>query len=79
MVEKLLQPVDESRNEHKRMQLRELAALNGTLKDEEFCYLCGEAGHRQVCHYLSLPYNCLNFFICRFPQYNFRMSSFSTV
>lgn len=49
MVEKLLQPVDEARNEHKRMQLRELAALNGTLKDEEFCYLCGEAGHRQVC------------------------------
>mmetsp|Transcript_5793 Transcript_5793/g.16274 ORF Transcript_5793/g.16274 Transcript_5793/m.16274 type:complete len:577 (+) Transcript_5793:111-1841(+) len=47
MVEKLLQPVDEARNEHKRMQLRELAALNGTLKDEEFCYLCGEAGHRQ--------------------------------
>eukprot|EP00193_Tetraselmis_chui_P017343 CAMPEP_0177781744 /NCGR_PEP_ID=MMETSP0491_2-20121128/18042_1 /TAXON_ID=63592 /ORGANISM="Tetraselmis chuii, Strain PLY429" /LENGTH=584 /DNA_ID=CAMNT_0019301887 /DNA_START=232 /DNA_END=1982 /DNA_ORIENTATION=+ len=47
MIEKLLQPVDEARNEHKRMQLRELASLNGTLKDDEFCYLCGEAGHRQ--------------------------------
>mmetsp|Transcript_43264 Transcript_43264/g.109537 ORF Transcript_43264/g.109537 Transcript_43264/m.109537 type:complete len:571 (+) Transcript_43264:102-1814(+) len=47
MVEKLLQPVDEARNEHKRMQLRELASLNGTLKDDEYCYLCGEAGHRQ--------------------------------
>ncbi|WOG88473.1 hypothetical protein DCAR_0207708 [Daucus carota subsp. sativus] len=47
MVEKLLQPVDEVLNEHKRQQLKELAALNGTIKDEEFCRLCGEAGHRQ--------------------------------
>jgi hypothetical protein len=35
MIEDLLQPQDETRNEHKRLQLRELAALNGTLKDEE--------------------------------------------
>lgn len=35
MIEDLLQPQDESRMEHKRMQLRELAALNGTLKDED--------------------------------------------
>ncbi|KAI3432148.1 uncharacterized protein J3R85_007541 [Psidium guajava] len=47
MVEKLLQPVDEVLNEHKRQQLRELAALNGTIKDEEYCRLCGEPGHRQ--------------------------------
>ncbi|KAE9459395.1 hypothetical protein C3L33_08702, partial [Rhododendron williamsianum] len=47
MVEKLLQPVDEVLNEHKRQQLRELAALNGTIKDDEYCRLCGEAGHRQ--------------------------------
>ncbi|KAF9602639.1 hypothetical protein IFM89_030527 [Coptis chinensis] len=47
MVEKLLQPVDEGLNEHKRQQLRELAALNGTIRDDEFCRLCGEAGHRQ--------------------------------
>eukprot|EP00252_Welwitschia_mirabilis_P022410 TRINITY_DN6058_c0_g2_i1.p1 TRINITY_DN6058_c0_g2~~TRINITY_DN6058_c0_g2_i1.p1 ORF type:complete len:1098 (+),score=259.15 TRINITY_DN6058_c0_g2_i1:222-3296(+) len=47
MVEKLLQPVDEVLNEHKRAQLRELAALNGTIRDEEFCRICGEAGHRQ--------------------------------
>lgn len=47
MVEKLLTPVDEVLNEHKRQQLRELAALNGTIKDEEFCRLCGEPGHRQ--------------------------------
>ncbi|KAK4363480.1 hypothetical protein RND71_018721 [Anisodus tanguticus] len=37
MVEKLLQPVDEVLNEHKRQQLKELAALNGTIRDEEFC------------------------------------------
>ncbi|XP_020586915.1 branchpoint-bridging protein-like [Phalaenopsis equestris] len=47
MVEKLLQPVDEVLNEHKRQQLRELAALNGTIRDDEFCRLCGEPGHRQ--------------------------------
>lgn len=47
MVEKLLQPVDEVLNEHKRQQLRELAALNGTIRDEEVCRLCGEPGHRQ--------------------------------
>ncbi|KAM2975602.1 hypothetical protein FF1_001748 [Malus domestica] len=37
MVEKLLQPVDEVLNEHKRQQLRELASLNGTIRDEEYC------------------------------------------
>ncbi|KAF5731055.1 branchpoint-bridging protein-like [Tripterygium wilfordii] len=47
MVKKLLQPVDEVLNEHKRQQLRELAALNGTIRDEEYCRLCGEPGHRQ--------------------------------
>ncbi|KAI5073913.1 hypothetical protein GOP47_0011926 [Adiantum capillus-veneris] len=47
MVEKLLSPVDEGHNEHKRAQLRELAALNGTIRDDEICRLCGEPGHRQ--------------------------------
>ncbi|XP_058074855.1 splicing factor-like protein 1 [Magnolia sinica] len=47
MVEKLLMPVDEGLNEHKRQQLKELAALNGTIRDDEFCRLCGEQGHRQ--------------------------------
>lgn len=47
MISKLLQPVDEVLNEHKRQQLRELAALNGTIRDEEYCRLCGEPGHRQ--------------------------------
>lgn len=31
MVQKLLMPLDETMNEHKRTQLRELAALNGAL------------------------------------------------
>ncbi len=34
MIELLCRPDDDSLNEHKRLQLRELAALNGTLKDE---------------------------------------------
>ncbi|KAL4450593.1 hypothetical protein ABPG77_000949 [Micractinium sp. CCAP 211/92] len=47
MIERLLQPLDEEMNEHKKLQLRELAALNGTLKDEQHCYICGESGHQQ--------------------------------
>ncbi|KAK9812787.1 hypothetical protein WJX72_003699 [[Myrmecia] bisecta] len=47
MIEELMVPTDEARNEHKRLQLRELAALNGTLKDDQHCYLCGSNGHRQ--------------------------------
>ncbi|MEW5318534.1 MAG: hypothetical protein WDW38_009750 [Sanguina aurantia] len=47
-LEKLMEPMDEVRNEHKRIQLRELAALNGTLKDEVICYLCGETSHRST-------------------------------
>lgn len=43
MIEDLLQPQDEEQNEHKRLQLRELATLNGTLKDAEtvrhLCFL----------------------------------------
>ena len=31
-IMELMEPGDEAREEHKRMQLRELAALNGTLK-----------------------------------------------
>eukprot|EP00879_Flechtneria_rotunda_P010785 GHRR01011269.1.p1 GENE.GHRR01011269.1~~GHRR01011269.1.p1 ORF type:complete len:532 (+),score=186.27 GHRR01011269.1:260-1855(+) len=45
MVEKLCTPSDDEHNEHKRLQLRELAALNGTLKDLETCFVCGEDGH----------------------------------
>ncbi|CAD6899000.1 unnamed protein product [Tilletia laevis] len=39
----------ENNNDHKRNQLRELAALNGTLRDDEnqICQNCGEKGHRK--------------------------------
>eukprot|EP00887_Chlorella_sp_A99_P001571 scaffold8.g1571.t1 len=47
MIERLLQPMDEEMNEHKKLQLRELAALNGTLKDDTYCFLCGDSGHHQ--------------------------------
>ncbi|KAJ3210762.1 Branchpoint-bridging protein [Clydaea vesicula] len=40
--------VPEGQNELKRLQLRELASLNGTLRDEDalLCTNCGDAGHR---------------------------------
>lgn len=60
-VRKLLIPVEEGKNEHKRQQLRKLAEINGTLRDhmvdgerEEFrsfnvpnvlCKYCGEVSH----------------------------------
>jgi len=39
----------ESANDHKRNQLRELALLNGTLRDDEgqACQNCGQIGHRK--------------------------------
>lgn len=39
----------EGQNNHKRDQLRELASLNGTLRDDEnqLCQNCGEKGHRR--------------------------------
>ena len=47
MVKELLSPVDDNMNVHKQKQLRELALINGTLRDENFCDICGEPGHRQ--------------------------------
>ena len=47
MIENLLKTSEEVRNEHKKMQLRELAALNGTLKEvEDKCLLCGDVSHK---------------------------------
>lgn len=46
-VQKLLEPSEEQMVQHKREQLRELAMINGTLKDNENCYLCGNPGHMQ--------------------------------
>ncbi|KAL8280516.1 hypothetical protein RQP46_007164 [Phenoliferia psychrophenolica] len=41
--------VPEGQNDHKRNQLRELAQLNGTLRDDEnqICQNCGGIGHRK--------------------------------
>ena len=41
--------IPEGQNELKRNQLRELAALNGTLRDDEnqACQNCGQIGHRK--------------------------------
>ncbi|KAH9115970.1 hypothetical protein AeMF1_010040 [Aphanomyces euteiches] len=46
-VAKLLEPVDDTNNSHKQKQLRELALINGTLRDDDYCHICGEKGHRQ--------------------------------
>lgn len=47
----------ESANDHKRNQLRELASLNGTLRDDENqpCQNCGKLGHRCV----SSAFSCV--------------------
>jgi splicing factor 1 len=59
MVRKLLVPVEEGQNVHKRDQLRKLAELNGTLRDnmlwgpnprnwstpDVYCKYCGEISH----------------------------------
>ncbi|XP_073031046.1 uncharacterized protein [Primulina eburnea] len=47
MVEKLLIPVADENNEHKKAQLTELAKMRGTYKDQNTCQLCKEQGHIQ--------------------------------
>ncbi|KAG2190997.1 hypothetical protein INT46_011279 [Mucor plumbeus] len=52
LIEKVIETsasVPEGQNELKRNQLRELAALNGTLRDDEnqTCLNCGASGHRR--------------------------------
>lgn len=52
LIEKIIETsasVPEGQNELKRNQLRELAALNGTLRDDEqqTCLNCGAVGHRR--------------------------------
>jgi len=46
LIEELLVVVDDDKNEHKQKQLRELALINGTLKEDEYCSVCAERGHR---------------------------------
>jgi len=57
MVKKILVPVEESKNKHKIEQLRELARINGTLRENNewqprtwksadvYCKHCGELSH----------------------------------
>ncbi|XP_024357397.1 uncharacterized protein [Physcomitrium patens] len=48
LIEPLLTPVDEIQNMHKRKQLRELAEMNGTMRDfPKICSICGEVGHQE--------------------------------
>jgi splicing factor 1 len=46
MIEDMLIVIDDDKNVHKQQQLRELALLNGTLKDDDYCTTCAEKGHR---------------------------------
>jgi hypothetical protein len=46
MIQQMLVVIDDEKNVHKQAQLRELALLNGTLKEDEFCPICAEKGHR---------------------------------
>jgi len=59
LVKKLLVPIEEGKNDHKRQQLRKLAEINGTLRDnawnqpmartwtspDVYCKHCGEISH----------------------------------
>ncbi|KAL0213693.1 hypothetical protein P9112_005877 [Eukaryota sp. TZLM1-RC] len=47
-IEQLLVPIPDDENEHKKTQLRMLAELNGTLKEDERqeCLHCGQYDHR---------------------------------
>jgi splicing factor 1 len=47
MVKALLKPLDDQDNAHKMNQLRQLAVINGTLREDDFCAICGEKGHKQ--------------------------------
>jgi splicing factor 1 len=46
MIQQMLVVIDDEKNVHKQAQLRELALLNGTLKEDEYCPICAEKGHR---------------------------------
>lgn len=47
LVQEFLVPIDDEFNTHKQQQLRQLALINGTLREEGYCNICGEKGHRQ--------------------------------
>ncbi|GMH08580.1 hypothetical protein Nepgr_010420 [Nepenthes gracilis] len=60
MNEKLLIPVDEGMNDHKRAQLEELAKKNGTDRDKNICSVRHEKGHKR--------------YACPLSKYNFAIS-----
>ena len=48
LVADLLKPIEDDNNEWKRLQLAQLATINGTMRDMSApCHVCGEPGHRQ--------------------------------
>jgi splicing factor 1 len=47
MIDLILKPIDDKLNEHKQRQLKQLALINGTFKEDDYCPICGEKGHRQ--------------------------------
>jgi splicing factor 1 len=47
LVTDILSPSEEDLNAHKQKQLKELALINGTFKEDDYCPICGEKGHRQ--------------------------------
>lgn len=57
MIDAILRPLDDRLNEHKQKQLRELALINGTFKEDDYCPICGEKGHRQF----DCPYRAKSF------------------
>jgi splicing factor 1 len=83
LVQELLVPVEDDKNEHKQKQLRELvssevpiylfvlapksclccfqALINGTLREDEFCQVCGERGHKHFeCPHRSKTFKAAN-------------------
>ncbi|KAJ8601563.1 hypothetical protein CTAYLR_005208 [Chrysophaeum taylorii] len=47
MVEPLLNPESSAVDELKEKHQLELAEINGTIRADEYCHICGEKGHRQ--------------------------------
>ena len=45
-IRDMLVVIDDEKNEHKQRQLRELAIMNGTLKEDDYCTLCAQKGHK---------------------------------
>ena len=61
LVRELLVPIDDELNVHKQKQLRELALINGTLREEPNCTICGQKGHQQFeCTNRRMSYSMAN-------------------